>query len=130
SPNSAANLALLGDKSLLFNDASTAFIMYGVEGRSWVAMGEPIGPTSDWQELLWRFRELCDRHGDWPVFYQVDAADLSLYVDLGLTLLKLGEEARVNLADFSLEGADRKPLRQSLNRLERDGLQFEILFPP
>lgn len=130
SPNAAANLALLGDKPLLFNESGTAFIMYGIEGRSWVAMGDPVGPVDDWQELLWRFRELCDQHGDWPVFYQVDAARLPLYVDLGLTLLKLGEEARIHLPDFSLEGADRKHLRQSLNRLERDGLRFELIFPP
>ena len=33
---------------------------------------------------------------------------LHLYLDLGLTLLKLGEEARVPLADFTLEGRNRK----------------------
>ena len=34
-----ANLALLGDKALLFNERRDAFIMYGVEGRSWIALG-------------------------------------------------------------------------------------------
>jgi len=41
SPDTVANLALLGDKTLLFNDKINAFIMYAVEGRSWISMGDP-----------------------------------------------------------------------------------------
>src|SRR4029078_6551149 len=39
-----ANLVFLGDKGLLWNDARTAFVMYGVQGRTWVALGRPLGP--------------------------------------------------------------------------------------
>lgn len=127
SPETAANLALLGDKSLLFNDEGTAFVMYGVQGRSWVALGDPVGPERDLVGLVWRFRELCDRHGGWTVFYQVDHQRLSLYLDLGLTLLKLGEEALVPLADFSLDGASRKGLRHTRHRVEKEGCAFEVV---
>src|SRR6185503_10609794 len=58
SPNSAANLALLGDKSLLFKAASRSFILHRRQRSSWQSNVGPIGSTSDWQELLWRFREL------------------------------------------------------------------------
>ena len=37
-----------GDKALLFNEARTGFVMYGVQGRTWVAMGDPVGPD-DWR---------------------------------------------------------------------------------
>ena len=37
-------LVYLRDKALLFNDERTAFIMYGVQGRTWVALGDPVGP--------------------------------------------------------------------------------------
>ena len=104
SPRTYAHLALLGDKALLFQrrrrrGAPRAFLMYGVEGRSWVALGDPVGAPADARELAWRFRELCDRHGGWTVFYEVGAENLPLYLDLGLSLLKLGEEARVPLDD-------------------------------
>ena len=126
-----AHLARLGDKALLFNERRDAFLMYGVEGRSWVAMGDPVATDeTERRELAWRFRELCERHGGWPVFYQVHPEHLGLYVELGLTLLKFGEEARVRLADFSLEGKARKTLRNTVNRLERDGYRFEILDGP
>jgi phosphatidylglycerol lysyltransferase len=50
-----------------------------------------------------------------------------LYIDLGLTLSKLGEEARVPLRVFSLEGPGRADLRQMHRRARRDGAEFEVV---
>jgi len=125
--NSQANLALLGDKPLLFSPTGRAFLMYGVEGRSWIAMGDPVGADDEKQELIWRFRELCDLHAGWPVFYEVQRQNLHFYLDLGLTLLKIGEEARVKLDDFSLDGGDRKWMRKMLRRVEAESCTFEIV---
>ena len=127
SPDTVSNLALLGDKSLLFSESGNAFVMYGQEGRSFIAMGDPIGPPKERQELSWRFRELADRRGAWPVFYQVRMHNLPLYLDLGLSLLKLGEEARVPLESFSLDGGTRKGLRRVTKNVEKDGCTFEII---
>ena len=127
-PRAYAHLALLGDKALLFDADRSAFLMYAVEGRTWVAMGDPVAPREeDRRELAWEFRELCERHGGSPVFYQVHPDHLGLYVELGLTLLKFGEEARVRLAEFSLDGKARKNLRHPINRLERQGYRFEVV---
>ena len=128
-PDVRAHLALLGDKSLLFSDSGNAFIMYGISGRSWVALGDPLGPESEHAELVWAFRELALRHGGWPVLYQVTRELLPLCVDLGLTMLKLGEEAHIPLATFSLEGGSRRGLRRTLHNVERSGTTFEIVPP-
>ena len=125
--NSQTNLALLGDKPLMFSDTGRAFLMYGVEKRSWIAMGDPVGPEDEKSELIWRFRELCDLHAGWPVFYQVHRDQLHLYLDLGLTLLKVGEEARVSLHDFSLDGGSRKWLRKMQRRVESENCSFAIV---
>jgi len=129
SPDSSANLALLGDKNLLFSSNGNAFVMYGQSGRSCVSMGDPVGPEQEWPELIWSFRELADRQGCWPVFYEVGGGGLAPYLDVGLALHKLGEEGRVDLSSFSLEGSARKKLRHALNSLKRDGVTFEV-FPP
>jgi len=122
-----ANLALLGDKAFLFSAKQNAFIMYNIEGRSWVVMGDPVGPGEEWAELVWRFRELCDRYDGWPVFYEVGPETLYLYLDLGLTLLKLGEEGRVMLETFTLKGGGRKGLRNTFNKLGKEGFVFEVI---
>jgi phosphatidylglycerol lysyltransferase len=125
--DTTANLALLGDKNLLFNKDRTACIMFQTSGNSWVAMGDPIGPAELGEELAWDFLEECDGMAVSPVFYQVTPERLPLYVDLGLTLSKLGEEARVPLEAFSLEGAARADLRQAHRRACRDGATFEMV---
>jgi phosphatidylglycerol lysyltransferase len=127
SPLSYANLALLGDKYFLLNNKGDAFLMYGVSGRSWVVMGDPIGPMGEWPELVWQFRELCDRYDGWPVFYEISIQNLPLYLDLGLTLAKIGEEGRVELDNFSLEGNARKGLRHIFNKFEKEGFIFEVV---
>lgn len=127
SPHTNANLGLLGDKALLFSESGKSFLMYGVQGRSWVALGDPVGPSEEHPELAWRFHERCDRHDGWTVFYEVRAESLPLYLDLGLTPLKLGEEARVPLEKFSLEGRSRKNLRYVERKLTKEGVAFEVV---
>ncbi|HEX5583246.1 bifunctional lysylphosphatidylglycerol flippase/synthetase MprF [Gaiella sp.] len=124
---SLANAALTGDKRLLFNESADTFLMYQVARNSWIALGDPVGPRAGAEELVWRFRELADRHGGQTVFYQTSAERLSLYVDLGLAPLKVGEEARVSLADFSLDRSSRSALRHSYRHAQRAGLTFEIV---
>jgi phosphatidylglycerol lysyltransferase len=125
--DTTANLALLGDKSLMFNKDRTACIMFQTSGNSWVVMGDPIGPPELGESLAWEFLEDCDSMAVSPVFYQVTPDRLPLYVDLGLNLSKLGEEARVPLESFSLEGPARADLRQAQRRAVRDGAAFEMV---
>jgi phosphatidylglycerol lysyltransferase len=127
--DATANLALLGDKNLLFNKDRSACIMFQSSGSSWVAMGDPIGPAELGEALAWEFLEDCDGMAVSPVFYQVTPERLPLYIDLGLTLSKLGEEARVALDSFSLDGPARADLRQTHRRAGRDGVTFEMIPP-
>jgi phosphatidylglycerol lysyltransferase len=122
-----AHLALLGDKRLLVHESGAGFVMYGVQRRSWISMGDPIGPPEVRRELAWRFFELADQNGGLVAFYQVRPDDLPVYLDLGLDLRKLGEAARVSLPGFSLVGGHRKGLRATYNRLQRAGYTLDVL---
>ena len=120
-------LALMGDKSFLFSRSGNAFLMYAKRGRSWVALFDPVGPRLEWLELVWRFVELADAHGGRAAFYQLHPDSLPLHLDAGLRIMKIGEEARIDLEHFSLQGPQRYGLRQVLKRAERDGLNIQIL---
>ena len=127
SSTTKANLALLGDKSFLLSPSGKSFIMYAVKGDSWIAMGDPVGDANEFESLIWKFRELSDRYNDMPVFYEVSTKHLHLYLDAGFSMTKIGEEALVPLVDFSLEGPERKGLRATVRKLEREGFSFEII---
>jgi phosphatidylglycerol lysyltransferase len=124
-----AMLAMMGDKSLLFSDTRRTFLMYAKRGRSWVALHDPVGPREEWPALIARFVALAHAHAGRAAFYQVRSDALPLYLEAGLTLMKLGEEARVALADFRLEGSRMAHLRYALKRGARDGLTAEIVAP-
>ncbi len=122
--------ALMGDKSLMFSDDGRGFVMFGVHGRSWIALGGPVGPSDVASELGWAFVDTARRAGARPVFYEVGERHLPLMLDLGLSLHKLGERGVVDLTQFSLEGPSRKKLRAAHARAQRDGLEMEIVQPP
>lgn len=126
-PAADACLALMGDKSLLFSPSGKSFIMYGKQGRSWIALSDPVGVSKEWPELVWSFIELAHAHGGRAAFYKARPQTLPLYLDAGLRAFKLGEEAYVTLHDFSLQGPRRANLRHGVSRAEREGSSFEIV---
>ncbi|HXQ14607.1 MAG TPA: GNAT family N-acetyltransferase [Caulobacteraceae bacterium] len=122
-----SSLALLGDKRFLFSESGGSFLMFGVRGRSWIAMGPPVGRRDERTELFWRFRELADAHAARPGFYALGPDDLPDLVDLGFSIQKIGESAAVPLASFSLEGRRRGNLRRSWRKTGEEGASFEVL---
>ena len=128
-PSTFPYLVYLRDKALLFNDDRTAFVMYAVQRRTWVALGDPVGPDDQLNDLIRRFLERCDDFGGVPVFYEIGHTHLHRYADFGLTFVKLGEEAKVDLTTFTLEGGHASKYRQVIRRLEKDGGSFRIVDP-
>jgi phosphatidylglycerol lysyltransferase len=126
-PNSQPNVALLGDKRFMVAPDEDAFLMYGISGRSWIAMGDPVGDPAAASDLVWRFAETADRAGARAVFYAVGPESLPLYLDLGLAFIKTAELARVALPSFTLAGKARQDSRTAIRRAEREGLEFAVL---
>jgi phosphatidylglycerol lysyltransferase len=128
-PHTSPYLVFLRDKMVLLSEARDAFLMYGVQGKTWAVMGDVVGRQERAPELLRSFLGLCDDYGGDPVFYQVSGGRMHLYADFGLTFLKIGEEAFIPLEDFHLDGAAKKPFRLVLNRFAKAGLTFRIAPP-
>jgi phosphatidylglycerol lysyltransferase len=120
-------LALLGDKYLHWSNDKKAFLMFAVTPKYWIVMGDPVGDPQSVDSLLWRFREQVDLYNAKPVCYQVSDKYLPYYLDLGLSLLKIGEEARVDLDKFSLQGGKYASQRTARNKFTKKGYRFAIL---
>jgi phosphatidylglycerol lysyltransferase len=124
-----SNLALLGDKRFLFSPSGETFLMFGVRGRSWIAMDGPVGKATERMELLWRFRELADAHAARPSLYGIGPEDLPDAVELGFSIQKIGEAAAVPLDGFSLAGRRREVLRRNWRKAGEGGALFEVVPP-
>jgi glycosyltransferase 2 family protein len=122
-----ANLALRGDKRFLFSPSGESFLMFGVRGRSWIALGAPVGRRDEKLDLLWRFRELADVNAARAGIYGIGPEDLPDIVELGFSIQKIGESAAVPLDSFSLEGRRRGNLRRSWRKTGEEGAVFEVI---
>lgn len=124
-----AQLAFTGDKSFLFT--SSAFVMTAKSGVSLIAMGGPVGPRASWREALGLLRAEAERLSLRPVVYAAPPELLPDLLELGFRVEKMGENAIVDLAGFSLAGSARQKLRSARRRfVEREGAVFEMLSPP
>jgi phosphatidylglycerol lysyltransferase len=123
----SANLALLGDKRFLFSPSGESFLMFGVSGRTWIALGAPVGRADEQMDLLWRFRELADAHAARPAVFAVGAEALPELVELGFAIQKTGESAMLPLADFALTGRKRETLRRNWRKAAEGGASFEVI---
>ncbi len=123
----ASNLALRGDKRFLFSDSGKSFLMFGVRGRSWIALLSPVGRRSEQLDLLWRFRELADLHAARAGIYGVGPEGLPDLVELGFAIQKIGETAAVPLTGFSMEGRRLGNIRRSWRRTGEEGGCLEVV---
>ncbi|MGC4252742.1 MAG: bifunctional lysylphosphatidylglycerol flippase/synthetase MprF [Sphingobium sp.] len=122
-----AFLAMTGDKLFLASATGRAFLMYQIQGHSWIVMGDPVGDRTEWADLLWQLREMADQSQCRLLLYQLSLEALPLAIDLGLSIVKYGEEARVDLKHFTLDGPEARPLRYATRRAIREGASFEVV---
>lgn len=128
SRRASAGLALMGDKALYFNRKNDAFLMYAIEGRLWIVLGDPVGEEKEREDLAVKFKDLCHRKKMWALFFLVDQEHFQFYLDMGLTVVKVGEEARVPLKSLKLESLASADLKSSYQRFkEKEEYRFEVL---
>jgi phosphatidylglycerol lysyltransferase len=120
---------LLSDKAWLVARDRQAFIGYKMVGTTALALGEPVGEPGSCLIVVTEFLELCDLNGWTPAFHQVGDNPQALE-GAGLKLLKIGEEAIIDVRVWNLDAKENKQLRSALRRVERAGLEVVELRQP
>ncbi len=123
--------ALLPDKRYLLSGPGEPEwgMAYRVVGRQALALGDPFGSPNTAPEAVASFAALCRRQGWKPVWYQTTGASLDTYRRAGLQVVKVGEDAQISLADFSLAGKKYVKMRNDLRRIEKAGVVLETYGP-
>ncbi|MBD2605766.1 bifunctional lysylphosphatidylglycerol flippase/synthetase MprF [Scytonema hofmannii FACHB-248] len=128
--SSLARFTLFDDKTYYFSPSGKSFIGYVAKGRGAIALGDPIGPLEERQEVIVGFQLFCEKNDWYPAFYQTLPDDLDIYKSLGYRTVQIGEEAIVDLYSFTLQGKANQNLRNALNRLTKSGHQVKFYQPP
>ncbi|UDI78336.1 bifunctional lysylphosphatidylglycerol flippase/synthetase MprF [Staphylococcus taiwanensis] len=128
--NYLSHLIYSGDKDIFMHENNKAFIMYRYKGNALVVLGDPIGDVNDFQSLFVDFYNYAERLGYDIIFYQVSDRFMPLYHNFGNQFFKLGEEAIIDLTQFTTSGKKRRGFRATLNKFEDLNIKFEIIEPP
>jgi phosphatidylglycerol lysyltransferase len=104
-------------------------IAYRVQGHHALVLGDPFGDPHAVSDAVDAFLALCRRHGWRPAFYQTTRDNLETYKDAGLSAVKVGEDAQIALAGFSLAGKRYLKMRNDLRRIEKAGVVLETYGP-
>jgi phosphatidylglycerol lysyltransferase len=118
------------DKSFFFHPSGEAFLAYRVGRGVAVVLGDPVGPPELIGDTIRRLEDFCRKKGWRVAFHQVLPESLPVYESLGYRHLKVGDEAIVDAGEFSLVGSARKQLRNTVAKLERQGVRAEWVEAP
>lgn len=127
--SSLAPFALTADKSLYFGQRVEGLIAYRVAGGVAVVCGDPLVADDCLAALLAEFEHYCLLQGWNLCCYEAGDRHLETYAALGLRALKIGEDAWIDVQRFTLQGRRIADVRHAVAKIERDGLQFQILDP-
>ncbi len=118
------------DKSYFFSPSRQTFIAYRVGANFAVALADPVGSEEEIEDTIRGFTAFCEEQ-DWGVaFHQALPDFLPIYKKLGFRKLKVGEDAIVEVAKFTLEGPERRELRRKANHIEKLGYTLRHDEPP
>ncbi|MGW1892056.1 phosphatidylglycerol lysyltransferase domain-containing protein [Streptomyces sp. NPDC002004] len=125
--DSLGHFALRRDKGVVFSPSGKAAVCYRVVSGVMLASGDPIGDVEAWPGAIERFMDEAKAHSWTPAVVGCSETGGQVWTrETGLDALELGDEAVVDVADFSLSGRAMRNVRQMVKRIERAGYETRV----
>lgn len=125
--DSLGHFALRRDKGVVFSPSGKAAVCYRVVSGVMLASGDPIGDVEAWPGAIERFMDEARAHSWTPAVMGCSETGGEVWTrETGLDALELGDEAVVDVADFSLAGRAMRNVRQMVKRIERGGYTTRV----
>ncbi|MFF7753910.1 phosphatidylglycerol lysyltransferase domain-containing protein [Streptomyces sp. NPDC007971] len=125
--DSLGHFALRRDKAVVFSPSGKAAVTYRVISGVMLASGDPIGDVEAWPGAIERFMDEAKAHSWTPAVVGCSETGGEVWTrETGLDALELGDEAVVDVADFSLAGRAMRNVRQMVKRIERAGYETRV----
>ncbi|MEU2428909.1 phosphatidylglycerol lysyltransferase domain-containing protein [Streptomyces sp. NPDC007861] len=125
--DSLGHFALRRDKGVVFSPSGKAAVCYRVVSGVMLASGDPIGDVEAWPGAIERFMDEARAHSWTPAVMGCSETGGEVWTrETGLDALELGDEAVVDVADFSLSGRAMRNVRQMVKRIERNGYETRV----
>jgi len=125
--DSLGYFALRDDKSVIWSPTGKSCVCYRVVSGVMLASADPIGDPEAWPGAIHAFLDEAMRRAWVPAVMGCSELGAEIWCREGeLTALELGDEAIVNVADFSLSGRSMRNVRQMVSRVARHGYVAQV----
>ncbi|MFJ2770102.1 phosphatidylglycerol lysyltransferase domain-containing protein [Streptomyces sp. NPDC087300] len=124
--DSLGYFSLRREKSVVWSPTGKAAVAYRVVGGVSLASGDPIGDPEAWPGAIDPWLAEAREHGWIPAVMGASEEAGTIYARHGLDALELGDEAIVEIKEFTLEGRAMRTVRQAYNRVKRAGYTVRI----
>ena len=125
--DSLGYFALRRDKSVVWSPTGKAAVTYRVVQGVALASGDPIGDPEAWPGAIAAYRQLVDEYGWTAAVIGCSELGATIYKrECDLSALAFGDEAIVDVADFTLEGRPMRGVRQACTRVGRAGYEVQV----
>jgi lysyl-tRNA synthetase class 2 len=125
--DSLGYFVLRSDKNVIWSPTGKACIGYRVVSGVMLGSGDPIGDPEAWPGAIHAFLDEAARHAWVPAVMGCGELGAEIWCrEGGLTALELGDEAIVEVADFTLQGRSMRNVRQMVARVCRQGYVANI----
>jgi len=125
--DSLGYFALRRDKSVIWSATGKSCIAYRVLSGVMLATGDPLGDAEAWPGAIKEFMVEAERHAWVPAVLACSELGGDVWTrETEMSALELGDEAIVEVDEFSLDGRTMRNVRQMVNRVERAGYTAEI----
>ncbi len=114
------------DKSVVFSPNGRAAVTYRVLGGTSVASADPIGDPEAWPDAVRAWLDETRTYGWTPGVLGASERGAKTYTDAGLRALEIGDEAVLDVREFSLAGPERRSVRQAVKRIQRAGYTSQV----
>jgi lysylphosphatidylglycerol synthetase-like protein (DUF2156 family) len=111
--------ALRSDKQWFFHRDS--MVAYAIYSGICLVSPDPIGPFAEREQVWGAFRRYADDRGWVVTIMGASEQWLPVYRSMGMHDIYIGDEAVVDVQEFSLAGGHMKGLRQAYNRIAKYG---------
>ncbi len=125
--DSLGYFALRRDKSVIWSPSGKAAITYRVVSGVALVSGDPVGDPEAWPGVIAEYQKLVAEYAWTPAVIGCSETGATIFRrEAGLDALQLGDEAIVEVADFTLDGRAMRSVRQAVTRVQRAGYQVSV----
>lgn len=124
--DSLAYFATRRDKSAVFSPGGEAAVTYRVVQGVCIASGDPVGDPAHWPDAIGVWLAEVHTYGWLPAVMSASEQGAQAYVDAGLRVIRMGDEAVIDERRLAAARATDAQLRRAVRHVAAEGVTVEV----